>query len=374
MARERLAIAMTGTRGVPATYGGIEMAVEALSVELAKRGHDVTVYVRNAYAETREPEYRGVKLRYLPQVNTKHLEAATHTVASLADVIRSRRFDVVHIHATGPALFSFLPRMARIPTVATVHALDWRREKWGPMASRVLRIGVHAAAKVPNRTIVVSQELERHLRDDYGADPIYIPNGVDPAQFEEASPVEGLEPGRFALFLGRLVPEKGVHTLIRAYMRTDLEEKLAIAGPVSHTGEYVSEVTELAAGDPRIDMIGPRYGAEKAWLLRNAAVFVLPSTLEGLPIALMEAAACGCRSVVSDIPENLEVVSPNGHPLAVAFRTEDENDLAVKLVEAIRDPEREAKAAEARTKILERYDWARIAEQTERVYLRAIGR
>src|SRR3954453_606890 len=135
----QLRVAMLGTRGLPATYGGVERAVEALSTELARRGHDVTVYGRSAYSDpTLQPE--GVHHVVLPQVNTKHLEAVSHTFLAALHAIASRRFDVLHFHATGPALFSFLARISRRASVVTVQGLDYKREKWGPVASRVLRL------------------------------------------------------------------------------------------------------------------------------------------------------------------------------------------------------------------------------------------
>jgi glycosyltransferase involved in cell wall biosynthesis len=364
---------MVGLRGIPATHGGIEGAVEALATRLAARGHDVTVYARRSYSDTRPASYRGVALRYLPQIDTKHLEAASHTALSMADVVGRRCADVVHVHAVGPALFSFMPRLARVPCVATVHALDARRDKWGPAASRVLELGERAATTVPNRTIAVSRLMKEYLEREYGRPVSYIPNGVDPAALEPASPVAGLEPGRFALFLGRIVPEKEVHTLISAFSRLPGDTKLAVAGPGTHTGEYVREVERLAAADSRVVLLGPRYGGEKTWLLENASVFVQPSALEGLPIALMEAMACGRYCLVSDIPEHLEVVGRNGSTLGASFRSGDAEDLTAKLAEALDDPQRDARAEAGRAHVLEHYGWDPVVDQTERVYRAALG-
>jgi glycosyltransferase involved in cell wall biosynthesis len=367
-----LRIAMMGLRGIPATHGGIEYTAEALSLQLAGRGHDVTVYSRTAYAPSREPSYRGVRLRYLPQVDTKHLEAASHTLLSVLDALRARRFDVLHIHATGPALFSVLPRLAGTPTVVTVHALDWRREKWGAMARGALRAGLRVAATVPDRTIVVSQELERHLREEFGSDPVHIPNGIDPGLFEDTEPVEGLEPGGFLLFLGRLVPEKGIHTLLRAFAATDLRQRLVVAGPGTHTSDYVRELEALAARDPRVTLLGPVYGAQKAWLLRNAKLMVNPSTLEGMPIVVLEGGACARPLLLSDIPEHLEVVRENGSVHATTFPVGDEAALAHALERAVEDQDARARGEALRAHILARYRWAAIAESTERVYEEAL--
>jgi glycosyltransferase involved in cell wall biosynthesis len=191
---------------------------------------------------------------------------------------------------------------------------------------------------------------------------------------EGSQPVPGLEPGKFVLFLGRLVPEKQVHVLIKAFMGTDTSQKLALAGPSSNSDDYVRQLDALAERDKRIVVLGPRYGAEKGWLMRNASVFVQPSTVEGLPIALLEAMACGRYAVVSDIPENIEAATPAGSLLGRSFRTGDASDLSAKLVEALADPERDRIGAEGAALVSHVYDWDRIAERTERVYAAAIAR
>lgn len=360
-----LRVAMVGLRGIPATDGGVERAVEALAVELAERGHAVTVYARTAYTPDALPEYKGVRLRYLPQINTKHLEAASHTFLAVLDALRCEEFDLIHFHASGPGMFSVLPRMAGMPAVATVHGLDYRREKWGPVATGVLKLALRLTAANADRTIVVSRALERELRDRYGADPVYSPNGIDPAEFEQTEPVAGLEPDRFVLFLGRLVPEKGIHTLIEAYRGLDCELPLVIAGGGTHTGEYVRRLEELAARDPRVRMLGPVYGAQKAWLLNHARLVGQPSTLEGLPIALLEASVCRRPCVVSDLPEHLEVVG-DGH--ALTFPAGDALALRAALRRALDDGDGVALGEALRRRVLARYRWDAVADTTEQVY------
>ena len=219
-AERPLRVAMIGLRGIPATYGGVERAVEELAAHLADRGHDVTVYARTAYSERDRTEFRNVSIKRLPQINTKHLEAASHTSLALAHALVRRRFDVIHLHATGPGAMAPVARLAGVPVVVTIQGLDWRREKWGRGARLVLQLASLLAAKSPDRAIVVSRELERYYRDELGATTSYIPNGVKPDRPPVASPILDLEPDSYVLFLGRLVPEKHVHTLIRAYGRS----------------------------------------------------------------------------------------------------------------------------------------------------------
>jgi glycosyltransferase involved in cell wall biosynthesis len=368
-----LSIAMVGARGLPATDGGIEMAVEALSRELAKRGHEVTVYGRRPYCDPSLEERDGVRQVSLPVIDTKHLEAISHTVLASGHCAARGGYDLVHFHAVGPSLLSWMPRLRRQATVATVHACDWKREKWGALARGVLRTGALVASTVPHETIVVSQELRRLLMEEHGRETRYIPNGVDLPPMADARPIEGVGSRQFALFLGRIVPEKQVHLLIEAFSRVRGDYELLIAGGASHTDGYLREVERLARGDDRVTMLGPRHGAEKAWLLQNAAVFVQPSTLEGQPIALLEALSCERNTIVSDIPEHLEVVGPDGGDAGcLVFRTGDSADLASRLELALGAGSRAA-APGAGESVRERYDWARIAAQTESVYAQAVG-
>lgn len=370
-----LSIAMIGTRGLPASYGGVEVAVEQLSRELAKRGHRVSVYGRSAYCDPELHEIDGVEQITLPQINTKHLEALSHTMLSTMHAVTRRRFDVIHFHATGPTMLSLATRALGVPTVATVHGLDWRREKWGATARQTLRVAARVAATVPNQTIAVSQELERFLNSNYKTSTTYIPNGVNLSELDESAPVDGLEAGRFALHLGRIVPEKQAHVLIKAFKDVPTDCRLAIVGPSSHSDAYMREVQELADLDDRVLLLGPRYGAEKAWLLNNAAVFVQPSTLEGLPIALLEALAHDLFTIVSDIPENVEAVTlSNEQPHGLVFRTGDVDDLASKLTLALsRDSQPVEDLLPVGDLVRERYDWERIACDTESVYRRALA-
>jgi glycosyltransferase involved in cell wall biosynthesis len=367
-----LRIAMIGGRGIPATYGGVERAVEELSAELAARGHRVTVFARRSYSDGRIARHRGVEVVHHREINTKRLEAISHTALALVIALRWRRFDIIHLHGTGPSLLSFVPRLAGVPTVATVQGLDWRREKWGPFARRVLRLGAHASAVFPTRTIVVSRTLERHFREAYGAETVYIPNGVV-ADGGARTPVAELQPGRFVLFLGRLVPEKHVHTLIEAYRLVDTEMPLAIAGPPSHSPEYLEQLEALAAGDQRVRLLGPRYGAEKAWLMRNAVAFVQPSSVEGLPIALLEALAAGRFPIVSEIAENLEPVTVRGRPLGLHVPVGDSAALGQAISDVFASRDRDAVGEELRAHVLEAYDWGVIAAQTARVYRDALA-
>lgn len=363
-----LRIAMIGLRGIPASYGGVERAVEELAAHLVGRGHDVTVYARSGYSAPNVREHRGIKIVRLPQVNTKHAEAASHTAIAIMHALRSRRFDLIHLHATGPGAMSPLVRLAGMPVVATVQGLDWRREKWGRGARVVLRIAAVLTAKGPHRTIVVSRELERHYREHHGAATVYIPNGVPTERDPGEPPQPDLRADGFVLFLGRLVPEKHVHTLIRAYRRVGGDMPLVIAGPDSHSQKYSDQLRALAAGDSRVRLIGPQYGREKAWLMHNALAFVQPSSIEGLPIALLEALSAGRFPIVSAIPENVEPVTVGGRTLGITVGVGDEAALARAIDAAKAMPNRRAIGASLSAHVRRVYDWHEIAAATEAVY------
>ena len=365
----RLRVAMIGTRGVPATYGGVERAVEELSARLADAGHEVTVYCRTPYCPTRAPSHRGIRLRYLPCLDTKHLEAISHSFLATLDAL-VRRYDIVHFHALGPGLCAPLARIGGLRVVTTVHALDFRRGKWGPFASRVLRLGALVAARVPNRTIVVSRQLADYFAAEYGCQAVVVPNGVDVRTHDRSAGRSGTSAGRHFLFLGRLVPEKGVHTLIDAYRGLDTDIPLVIAGPSSHSDDYERQLRELARDDPRISFAGAVYGGDKAALTRDAYAFCQPSTVEGLPIVLLEMMSEAVCPIVSDIPEHLEVVSVNGSaPTAVVFRADDTGSLREALTTALAHPELVAElGASARASVAERYSWRDIASSVASIY------
>lgn len=363
---------MIGGRGIPATHGGVERAVQELSVRLAARGHEVTVFCRTPYCPQQLPEYQGVRLRYLPCVNTKHLEAFSHTALAVGETAVRNEFDIFHFHATGPTAFGVVPSLLGRPVVATMQGLDYRRAKWGPVASAYLRLCARLAATLPRETIVVSRMLERHCRERYGRTTTYIPNGVPPAPdapLETHNPF-GLEPENYVLFLSRLVPEKGAHTLIEAYRGLDTEIPLAVCGEPTHSESYHARLRALAGGDPRIRFLGGVYGDLKERLLHSALVYVHPSEIEGLPIALLEAMAHGRCVLTSDIEENLEALGTEPRA-GEAFRSGDAESLRERLRHLLdAADERERLGRLALDRVRAEYDWDRITAMTEQVYHR----
>lgn len=363
-----LSIAMIGQKGLPALHGGVERHVEELSTRLVERGHEVTVYCRVWYAPDRTAEHRGVRLRYPPSIRSKHLDAITHSALSAADTLR-RRVDVVHFHAAGPALVRWIPQVAGERAVVTVHGRDWQRAKWGPLASRALRLGERMAVVGSDACIAVSSTLATTLSEEYGRVVEYVPNGVvEPGRGDESVLEQlGISAGEYALFVGRLVPEKGCHYLLDAWKRTGGKgsRRLVIAGDPVFSGEYANRLRASASAD--VVFAGNVYGARLDALLRNASLFVLPSDLEGLPLVLLEAVASGIAVLASDIPPNREVLGDNGD----YFRAGDTEELARSLSRSLSHRSAGAERALAlRDAILHTYSWDTAVDQIEEIYER----
>lgn len=373
-----LRVAIIGQRGVPATFGGIERHVEEIGARLASSGHDVTVYCRTNYVSERLGEYRGMRLAHLPTVSSKHLDAIVHSALATGAAL-GRGYDVVHYHALGPGTLSPLPRyLSRAKVVQTIHGRDDERSKWSRGAQTMLRAAGWMSARVPDATIVVSQALAEHYRERYRRDVVHIPNGVEePPASTTADAINsrfGVTPGNYLLFVGRLVPEKAPDALVRALRSVPGDVRLVIAGGSSFTDDYTAMLERLAAEDTRVVLAGYVYGKELEELYAHAHAFVLPSTLEGLPLTLLEAASHGTPVVVSDIAPNLEVVGGEGpgHRVCAAG---DEASLVAALERSIANPAAEkAGAAALRTRVLTSYSWDEAADATARLYRELVRR
>lgn len=363
-----LRIAFIGGRGVISKYSGIESYYEEVGKRLAEMGHEVTVYCRTHFTPALAG-YNGMRLVRIPTIRSKHLETAVHTFLSTAHAL-TQRYDVVHYHALGPALFSFIPRLCGTKTVVTVQGLDWQRKKWGRVASAVLRLGERASATLPDKTMVVSQTLQSHYGEIHGFDPVYVPNGgvlrdrVEPSQILAWD----LKPEQYILFMGRFSPEKGCHLLVSAFEQIQGELKLVMAVWASYCDDYSLELRTHAS--ERIRMLGWVSGAVLDELLTNAMIFVLPSDIEGLSLALLDAMGAGLCVLTSDVPENREVVEGTGF----TFRCGNVEDLRDRLRFLISNPAvRHAAGRAARKRIEKQYQWQRIASEVEKVYLETLG-
>jgi glycosyltransferase involved in cell wall biosynthesis len=349
-------------------YSGIETYYEEVGKRLAEMGHEVTVYCRT-YFTPAMAEHNGMRVVRLPTIRSKHLETVIHSVLSTAHAL-TQRYDVVHYHTLGPALFSFLPRLLRSKTAVTVQGLDWQRKKWGRLASAVLRLGERASAQFPHGIMVVSRALQRRYRELHGIETFYVPNGGVLREGREPRKILdwGLEPGRYILFLGRFSPEKGCHLLVEAFEQIETNVKLVLAGASSYCDEYSHELRTHAS--ERIRILDWVTGDTLDELLTNAMIFVLPSDLEGLSLALLDAMGAKLCVLTSDIPENRELVDGAGF----TFQRGNAADLAHRLRFLIANPTvREAVGRRARKRIEEQYRWQKVAADIEKVYVNMMG-
>jgi glycosyltransferase involved in cell wall biosynthesis len=364
-----LRVAFIGGRGVVSKYSGIETYYEEIGKRLAQRGHEITVYCRNYFTPALS-RHCGMRIVRLPTVRAKHLETFVHTLLSTAHAL-FRHYDVVHYHALGPALFSFIPRLFGVRTMVTVQGLDWQRKKWGRVASTVLRAGERAAVWFPDATTVVSQTLQASYSQLSRKRTTFIPNGTN-----IRSRVGGeilsqwhLEPEYYVLYLGRFSPEKNCDLLIRAYEQIATHIPLVLAGGSSYSGAYASALRQHECA--RIRLLNWVAGKELEALLTNAMLFVLPSDMEGLSLALLDAMGAGLCVLASDIPENKELVDGVGF----TFRRGDVDDLARMLRLLIADPGiREISGKAAKETVRKHYLWPNIAGEIEQEYLRVLGR
>lgn len=371
----RLRICMLGHKRIPSREGGIEIVVEELATRMAALGHHVVCYNRSGHhiggkEFDSQPvrEYRGVHLKPVFTIDRKGLAAVSSSFfACLAAAFGP--YDVVHIHAEGPAAFCWMPRLLGKRVILTVHGLDWQREKWqGGFGSKYIHFGERMGARWANAIIVLSKGVKQYFKDTYKRDTQYIPNGVIQPERLEAQRIQekfGLEKDSYILYLGRIVPEKGEHYLIEAFRNVRTEKKLVIAGGASDTDEYMEKLKSLAAGDNRIIFTGFVQGKMLQELYSNAYLYTLPSDLEGMPLSLLEAMSYGNCCLISDIPECADVV---GH-YAETFRKGDIADLQKKL-QGFCDDERRVKMYkdQAADYICSRYHWNMAVEKTLELY------
>lgn len=365
---------MFGHKRVPSREGGVEIVVEQLSTRMAAMGHQVTCYNRkgrqtrtNSTSKSRY-QYKGVDVVTVPTIDKKGLAAAT---SSFFAAIRCAfgNADVVHIHAEGPAFMCWLPRVFGKRVIVTVHGLDWQREKWKQgIGSKYIYAGEKMTARFAHEVIVLSRNVQEYFKTAYGRETVWIPNGVTRPEILEADCITqqfGLKKDEYILFLGRLVPEKGIHYLLEAFQKVKTDKKLVIAGGASDTDAYVQRLRALARDDERILFSGFVQGQVLEEMYSNAYIYVLPSNVEGMPLSLLEAMSYGNCCVVSDIPECVEVVEDR----AVIFHRSDVDELRRSLQKLCDDPAETLRYKnKAQQIICEKYDWDNTVKQTLELY------
>jgi glycosyltransferase involved in cell wall biosynthesis len=377
-APRQLNIACIGTRGVPSNYSGIETACEGLYSALANLGHKITVYCRSETNSQETDYYRGIRRIAMPAIRTRSLESLSHNAVCLSHAAIQRDYDIVHVHALAPGCFVPVCRFTKARLVSTVHGLDWQRAKWKGVGSKLLRFGERSLVRHADQMIVVSQDLQRYYNLSYGRSTVHIPNGVeelanDDRNDQDTLGLYGLQPSEYILFLGRLVPEKRVEDLIVAYRFVPGNRKLVIAGDNSSHDGYITNLQALANEDSRVLFTGAQKRTAVHALFRNAALFVNPSELEGLPMTVLECIQHGTPVLASDIPSHRELLGGD-HRYDLFFAHGNADSLRRGIDAALASIEYYRRLiASKRTVLLRDHSWAAIAKRTEDVYRAALS-
>lgn len=371
-------IVVTGTRGIPNVMGGVETHCEELFPRIAEKGEDVTVIRRSNYVSDGLTEWRGVKLVTLPSPKKKSLEAIIHTFRAINEAKRLGA-DILHVHAIGPALLVPYAKLLGMKVVFTHHGPDYDRDKWGFAAKTILKLGERMGCRFADEVIVISDVIKSLIARKYGrTEHVHlIYNGVPSPEicdYPEYFGELGIEKGKYILGMCRFVPEKNLHHLVEAMVKVKSEElrvknckidevnpntdvKLVLAGDTDFEDEYSRGLKEMAKKNGVV-LTGFVKGRKLHSLLSNAKAYCLPSSHEGLPIALLEAMSYHLPVMVSDIPANMEV----GLPKENYFPCGDVDALANKLQDIINKPMQRIDYD------MGKYDWDKIAEQVNDIY------
>lgn len=361
-------LAMIGHKDFPSRSGGVEVVVFELSTRLAQRGHSVTVYNRGRRAGDNQGSVQGVAYVRTATSQRQSLNALLYSITATLQAL-PQKYDLIHYHALGPSVMLLLPHLRGIPTVATVHGLDWQRAKWNRLGAAYLKLGERIIARYADEVIVLSRDVQSYFWNTYGRSTNLIENAVTPIETAPCCEIRrqfGLEHHEYVLYLARIVPEKGLHHLIRAFRRCEGPYRLAVAGELPDN-DYGREIRRLADGCDRIVFTGFVQGRVLQELYSNCALYVLPSHVEGMALTLLEAMSAGARCLTSDIPENTDVLGEFG----TSFISGDEESLYRALTSLLSQPAENPRAEEQRQLIRRQYSYDTMVEKTLAVYEKA---
>ena len=358
-------IAMVGTRGVPASYSGFETCVEEVGARLVERGHEVTVYCRSHHVRYDAPTYRGMRLVKLPTIPNKYLDTIAHTALSCLHLL-PRRCDVAMMFIVGNSPLALVPRLAGKRVALNVDGLDWQREKWPPAAKRYLRLAERLATRLPHAVVTDSRVIEGYYLERYGLRTRYIPYGTAERLLPPDGTLErlGLEPRKYVLYVGRLVPENCIHHLVDAFARLDTDLKCVVVGDAPYVDDYIADLKRRAG--PNVIFPGYLFGDGYWELNSNAYAYAFPKEASGTHPALLEAMACGNCVIANDTPSNLETGGD-----AILFYRGDAgaDDLARQLRAVLASPDLVAEyGRRARRRVFERYSWERVTDDYEALF------
>lgn len=354
-------VALLGSRGIPASYGGYETLMEELAPRLVDAGFEVTVYCRAHYTPRDLERHRGAHLRVLPTLRTRHLDTPVHTFLSCFDVLSrpETRFDAALVVNGANAPFLPVLAMAGVPTALHVDGIERQRSKWGAVGRGVYALSERLACFLPDVLVTDAEVIRSYYRERYGADSVAISYGVDPRPPRTRETLErlGLGDRRYFLYVSRFEPENNPHRVVEAYREVGGDLPLVMVGGAPYARRFIDELR--AGADPRVLFPGPIYGEGYRELLSHALAYVHATEVGGTHPALVEAMGYGNCLLVNDTPENREVAGPVGR----YFRAEVPETLAVLLEEVRRAPEAARRdGCDSAARATERYNWERVAD------------
>jgi exopolysaccharide biosynthesis WecB/TagA/CpsF family protein len=372
---KRFRIAIMGTRGVPAAYGGFETFAEALGARLVERGHDVTVYGRSHVVPAGLRHHRGMRLRVLPTIRHKYLDTVVHTAVSVLDGL-FRRFDVVLICNNANAPFAIVPRIAGASVALNVDGLEWHREKWSRIGRWYYRACAWLSPKLPITLVTDAQVIARYYRDRFGKTTVFIPYGSDSRRLPPGPTIErlDLEASQFILYVSRFEPENHAHTVLEAYRQAGGLERLGVplvlVGDAPYATEYRARIEDLAADTPGVVMPGYVFGDGYVELQSNALLYVQATEVGGTHPALVEAMGRGATIVANRVPEHSEVLGDAGW----YYERNDATSLAAQITALVAQPETRAELAQAAAERAEaQFSWGHVTDEYEALFHRLRG-
>jgi len=362
-------IAILGTRGIPASYGGFETFAEHLSTRLVRRGHDVTVYCRAHYVSPRQLEFHGVRLKVLPTIRHKYFDTVVHTFLSAIHSV-SQRYDAALICNCANAPFSPILRLAGTPVAINVDGLEHKRKKWGRLGRRYYRLAEYLSTLLPSEMVTDAQVIQDYYLARHNAPSTMIAYGSEVERRPDRELVRKwrVEPNRYVLYVSRLEPENNAHLVIEAFKKVRTAYRLLIVGDAPYAEQYINSLKASARGDKRIIFTGFVFGQDYRALQQNAYCYVHATEVGGTHPALLEAMGYGNCVLTLATPENIEVVGDAGVPYI------DEFDLAEKLQRVLRDGSLvQAYRNRAQQRVQRHYDWETVVDQYEQLFARMCG-
>jgi glycosyltransferase involved in cell wall biosynthesis len=362
-------IAILGTRGIPASYGGFETFAEHLSTRLVSRGHDVTVYCRAHYVSPRQLEFHGVRLKVLPTIRHKYFDTVVHTFLSAIHAV-SQTYDAALICNCANAPFSPILRLAGTPVAINVDGLEHKRKKWGWLGRRYYRLAEYLSTLLPTEMVTDAQVIQDYYLARHNAPSTMIAYGSEVERRPDRELVRKwrVEPNRYVLYVSRLEPENNAHLVIEAFKKVRTAYRLLIVGDAPYAEQYINSLEASARGDKRIIFTGFVFGQDYRALQQNAYCYVHATEVGGTHPALLEAMGYGNCVLTLATPENIEVVGEAGVPYI------DEFDLAEKLQRVLRDGSLvQAYRNRAQQRIQKHYDWETVVDQYEQLFARMCG-